>query len=244
MNNKERYLQKIKKLLNKARNNSSAEEAATALRMAQKMMQEHGLSESDVSLSEVTECETQKMPSSAKKPPKYMMYLLHVVCKAFGVRHYFRWRGITKPRRAVVFYGAEERPQIASYAFEVLSRQLTKGRNEYRNSLHKNTKSSKKIDLADTWCEAWVNGVWQAVSDFATTEHEEMQMDAFRERLKENNNVGSVTVRESHQHKQSDQAAYEGYQAGKKVSLAHGVDGHSYRYQGELPSLKSTGGAG
>ncbi|SPW34038.1 Protein of uncharacterised function (DUF2786) [Edwardsiella tarda] len=33
--NKEKYLQKIKKLLNKARNNSSEHEAAAALRMAQ-----------------------------------------------------------------------------------------------------------------------------------------------------------------------------------------------------------------
>lgn len=234
MSNKERYLQKIKKLLNKARNNSSAEEAATALRMAQKMMQEHGLSESDVSLSEVTECETHKVPSSAQKPPRYMSYLLHVVCYAFGVRHYYSWRGA---RRVVVFYGVDERPQIASYAFEVLSRQITKGRNEYRNSLHKNTKPSKKTDLADTWCEAWVNGVWQAVCEFAITEDEDKKMDAFHERLKEKYNASSVTVRETQKHKQSDQAAYDGYQAGKKVRLSHGVDGHSYRYQGELPKV-------
>ncbi|GAB1440536.1 hypothetical protein MASR2M36_33210 [Providencia sp.] len=134
MSNKERYLQKIKKLLNKARNNSSAEEAATALRMAQKLMQEHNLSESDVALSDVTEYEAHRTPSNAAKPPQYMLSLIGVISKAFGVRHYLSWHGITKVRRSVVFYGIEERPQIACYAFEVLSRQLSKGRTEYRNS--------------------------------------------------------------------------------------------------------------
>ncbi|GAB1440720.1 DUF2786 domain-containing protein [Providencia sp.] len=229
MNSNERYLNKIKKLLNKARNNSSAAEAATALRMAQKLMQEHGLSESDVAMSEVMECEAHKTPSNAAKPPRYMLSLIHVISKAFGVRHYLSWHGITKVRRSVVFYGLEERPQIACYAFEVLSRQLSKGRKAYRDSLHKNTKPNKRTDLADTWSEAWVSGVWQAITEFATTEHEDKQMDRFLDRLKEKHNIIDVSVRESHQHKQSDQAANDGYRAGKKVRLAHGVDGDGYQ---------------
>ena len=48
MENKEKYLQRIKKLLAMARNNSSAEEAALALSRAQKLMAEHKLNESDV----------------------------------------------------------------------------------------------------------------------------------------------------------------------------------------------------
>ncbi|MBX6949720.1 DUF2786 domain-containing protein [Providencia rettgeri] len=227
--NKERYFQKIKKLLNKARNNSSAEEAATALRMAQKLMQEHGLSESDVALSEITECKTHKTPSNAARPPQYMLSLIYVISKAFGVRHYLSWNGIFKVRRSVVFYGSEERPQIACYAFEVLSRQLSKGRTEYRNSLHKNTKPSKRTDLADTWSEAWVNGVYQAITKFATTEHEDKQMDTFLAKLKEKHNTTDVSGRESHQHKQSDQAANDGYRAGKKVRLAQGVGDTGYQ---------------
>lgn len=229
MSNKERYLQKIKKLLNKARNNSSAEEAATALRMAQKLMQEHNLSKSDVVLSDVTECKAHKTPSNAAKPPQYMLLLIGVISKAFGVRHYLSWHGITKVRRSVVFYGLEERPQIACYAFEVLARQLSKGRKAYRDNLHKNTKPSKRTDLADTWSEAWVSGAWQAITEFATTEHEDKQMDAFLAQLKEKHNVIDVSARESHQHKQSNQAANDGYREGKKVRLAQGVGGDGYQ---------------
>ncbi|ENY6783347.1 DUF2786 domain-containing protein [Providencia rettgeri] len=225
MSNKIRYLDKIKKLLNKARNNSSAAEAATALRMAQTLMREHGLSESDVALSGVTECKTHKTPSNANRPPQYMLFLIHVISRAFGVRHYLSRDGFNRARRAVVFYGVEERPQIACYAFEVLSRQLSKGRTEYRNSLHKNTKSSKRTDLADTWSEAWVNGVWQAITEFATTEHENTQMTLFLSALKERRGMTDVSGREGRQHKQSNQAANDGYQAGKKVRLIQGVNG-------------------
>ncbi|WP_336193890.1 DUF2786 domain-containing protein [Providencia stuartii] len=229
MNSNERYLNKIKKLLNKARNNSSAAEAAIALRMAQKLMQEHNLSESDVVLSDVTECKAHKTPSNAARPPQYMLLLIGVISKAFGVRHYLSWHGITKVRRSVVFYGLEERPQIACYAFEVLARQLSKGRKAYRNNLHKNTKPSKRTDLADTWSEAWVSGVWQAITEFATTEHEDKQMDAFLVQLKEKHNVIDVSARESHQYKQSNQAANDGYRAGKKVRLAQGVGDTGYQ---------------
>lgn len=229
MNSNERYLNKIKKLLNKARNNSSAAEAATALRMAQKLMQEHGLNESDVALSDITECKTHKTPSNAARPPQYMLSLIYVISKAFGVRHYLSWNRIFKVRRSVVFYGIEERPQIACYAFEVLSRQLSKGRTEYRNSLHKNTKPSKRTDLADTWSEAWVNGVWQTITEFATTEHEDKKMDTFLARLKEKHNFTDVSGRESHQHMQPDKAANDGYRAGKKVRLAQGVSGDGHQ---------------
>ncbi|MFH2945325.1 DUF2786 domain-containing protein, partial [Enterobacter roggenkampii] len=50
MENKEKYIQRIKKLLAMARNNSSAEEAALALRRAQRLMETHKLTEADADL--------------------------------------------------------------------------------------------------------------------------------------------------------------------------------------------------
>ena len=47
MENKEKYIQRIKKLLAMARNNSSVEEAALALRRAQRLMETHKLTEAD-----------------------------------------------------------------------------------------------------------------------------------------------------------------------------------------------------
>ncbi|MDU2882645.1 MAG: DUF2786 domain-containing protein, partial [Enterobacter sp.] len=50
MENKEKYILRIKKLLAMARNNSSAEEAALALSRAQRLMETHKLTEADTDL--------------------------------------------------------------------------------------------------------------------------------------------------------------------------------------------------
>ena len=221
-NDKERYLQKIKKLLNKARNNSSAKEAATAMRMAQKLMQEYGVSESDVSLSEVTENGTHKTPSGAVKPPRYMVMLANIICRAFGVRYYLSFD--KNNRRTVVFYGLAERPEIACYAFEVLSRQLIKGRKDYYSGIHKRTRPSKKTDLADTWCEAWVHGVWQVITEFIPTENESQVMTQYMARKKEQATFTDINMRDSKKHIQSHGAIRDGFRAGKKASLSHAVN--------------------
>lgn len=224
-NDKERYLQKIKKLLNKARNNSSAEEAATAMRMAQKLMREYGLSESDISLSQITESGTHKTPSKAVKPPRYMIMLGGAICRAFGVRYYLSYD--QTGRRTIVFYGPAERPEIACYAFEVLTRQLTSGRKAFYNSIHKRTKPAKKTDLADTWCEAWVHGVWLVITEFVPEENERQVMTQYMERKKEQTKFSDVSMRDSKKHTQSDGAARDGFHAGKKAKLSHGVSGSS-----------------
>lgn len=226
-NDKERYLQKIKKLLNKARNNSSAEEAATAMRMAQKLMQEFGLSESDISLSQVTESGTHKTPSKAEKPPRYMIMLGGTVCRAFGVRYYLS--NDLNGRRTIVFYGPAERPEIACYAFEVLTRQLISGRKAFYNSIHKRTKPTKKTDLSDTWCEAWVHGVWQVIAEFVPEESESQIMTQYMERKKEQTKFSDISMRDSRKHTQSDGAARDGFHAGKNAKLSHGVAGSSVK---------------
>lgn len=226
-NDKERYLQKIKKLLNKARNNSSAEEAATAMRMAQKLMREYGLNESDISLSQVTESSTHKTPSKAEKPPRYMIMLGSTICRAFGVRYYLSHD--LNGRRTIIFYGLAERPEIACYAFEVLSRQLVSGRKGYYRSIHKRTKVSKRTDLADTWSEAWVHGVWQVITEFIPSENECQIMTQYMERKKEQATFRDASMRDSKKHTQSDGAARDGFSAGKKARLSHGVDGSVFR---------------
>ncbi|WP_237214154.1 DUF2786 domain-containing protein [Salmonella enterica] len=57
MENKEKYLARIKKLLRLARGTSSPEEAMNAMAKAQAYMRKCGVSESDVELSEVRECQ-------------------------------------------------------------------------------------------------------------------------------------------------------------------------------------------
>ena len=221
MENKEKYLQRIKKLLAMARNNSSAEEAALALRRAQCLMETHKLTEADAAMMDINEASTQKAPSHAEKMPEYMIAL------AFGVKFYTthgheRWDAPAK--RTITYYGPDERPQVAAYSFEVLGKQLAKARREYTATLRKNIKPATKVARADTFCSAWVNGAYAVISDFAITEAEETLMESYRSK-KLSQGMKKLEPRKPGKASGTDDAANQGYRAGRNAKLHHGISG-------------------
>ena len=228
MQNKEKYLQRIKKLLAMSRNNSSAEEAALALRHAQRLMETHQLTEADATLLDINEASTNKSPSQAKTMPEYMALLAIMVARVFGVKHYlsFGQEQAGKPaKRTITYYGPGERPQIAAYSFEVLGRQLTNARREYIASLRKNIKTSTKTARADTFCSAWVEGAYYVVTDFVVSDTESALIES--NRIK-NLSVGMKTLetRKPGKARGVDIAAVQGFSTGQKVQLLHGVNGN------------------
>ncbi len=60
--NKERYLQKIKKLLNLGRRSTNPNEAGIAIQQAQKLMAAHNISVGDVDLLEISEFNSKAAP--------------------------------------------------------------------------------------------------------------------------------------------------------------------------------------
>lgn len=233
MENKEKYLQRIKKLLAMARNNSSAEEAALALSRAQKLMAEHKLNESDVDFMDISEASTQKVPSHAKNMPEYMAMLAEMIARVFGVKFYTSY-GCDfldeRAKRTLHYYGPDERPQIAAYSLEVLGKQLAKARRAYIASLRKNIKPATKIARADTYCSAWVNGAYAVVSEFVVTEAESTLMESYRSR-KLSDGMTTQEARKPGKARGTDDAEYQGYQAGRNAQLHHAVHGYSSRQE-------------
>lgn len=228
MDKRERLLSKIKKLLALARS-TNPHEAAAALKQAQKLMQEHHIQQSEVEISE-----SQNGQKFAKKAPQYIHGLAAVIEKAFGVRCYFRVGGYPVKCNAV-FFGQDERPEIASYCFDVLFRQLNAARKEFNASQSKRLKRSTLISRADTFCEGWVSGVHQSVKEFALnlTEQEETALANYQQLLRETRHLKEGKARESGntRERNGDNARWQGYQQGKKVKLNHGVNGQE---QGKL----------
>lgn len=227
MQNKEKYLQRIKKLLSMARNNSSAEEAALALNRAQRLMEAHKLTESDANLMDINEASTQKAPSHAEKMPEYMALLAVMISRVFGVKFYTshgcdNWNAPAK--RTITFYGPDERPEVAAYSFEVLGKQLAKARREYLGTLRKNIKPATKIARGDTFCSAWCNGAYAVVSDFVVTDAEATLIESYRNK---NLSQGMTTLepRKPGKARGTEDAAIQGYIAGKNAKLHHGVSG-------------------
>ncbi|MGV3827144.1 DUF2786 domain-containing protein [Citrobacter portucalensis] len=226
-NNKEKHLQRIKKFLAMARNNSSPEEAALAMSRAQRLMETHRLSESDAEFTDISEASTQKVPTHAEKMPEYMAFLAEMIARVFGVRFYTshgRYNWGEPAKRTITYYGPDERPQVAAYSFEVLGKQLVKARREYIATLRKNIKPATKVARADTFCSAWVNGAYAVVSDFIVTEAETTLMEAWRER-KFSSGMKTLEARKPGKARGTDDAAYQGYKAGRNAQLHHAVNG-------------------
>lgn len=226
--NKEKYLAKIKKLLNLARKATNQNEAAAALRQAQNLMREHNVTELEAEFTNISEASSKGAPNHAQTPPKYLVYLVEVIKRAFGVQAFFSWREgkyfYNSPRRVVMFYGPDSRPQIAAYAFDVLARQMTAARKEFISDLHKNTKPANRTAKADQFCEGWASGVYHIVAELVPTESEATLMELYRDRqLATGLKTGSC--REARKVNGNESAKIAGFLSGRQAQLSHGVNG-------------------
>lgn len=226
--NKEKYLAKIKKLLNLARKATNQNEAAAALRQAQNLMRQYNVTELEAEFTDISEASSKGSPNHAQTPPKYLVYLVEVIKRAFGVQAFFSWREgkyfYNSPRRVVIFYGPDSRPQIAAYAFDVLARQMTAARKEFINELHKNTKPANRTAKADQFCEGWASGVWNIVAELVPTEAETTLMESYRERQLASG-LATGSCREARKVNGGESATTAGFLAGRKAQLSHGVSG-------------------
>jgi hypothetical protein len=162
MNNSQRQLRLlnlVRKLLKLGRSNSNAHEAGLALQRAQKLMARYGISELDAGLTSVREASSRTAPSDAEKVPEWMVTLVRGVCHAFGCQAYYSWRQTSAGyRRSVTFYGFSEKPEIAAYAFDVLTRQLKDATNSYLKTQSKRLKLATRRARAEQFRDGWVCG--------------------------------------------------------------------------------------
>lgn len=169
----DKILDKIKKCLALAAS-ANEHEAAAAMRQAQKLMEQHGLSDRDVLASQAGE--TGNKAGAATKPAQWEANLAVSVGEAFGCRVLFSQRtdGIW------VFIGCGTAHEVASYAFHVLNRQARKARANYMTTALKRVKRAPvKTARADLFCEGWVRTALGTVTAWAATPEQEAAVEAF-----------------------------------------------------------------
>lgn len=114
MENEEKIIQKIKKVLELSRNNPSEEEAKSAALMAQQLLAKYNLSIEEVDgidASTVNSIDEVRVDVPAKKW-KYM--LSDIVARNFRCKHFYYGKG------TVVFYGYSADVRIAAETFSHL----------------------------------------------------------------------------------------------------------------------------
>ncbi|MBL4797623.1 MAG: DUF2786 domain-containing protein [Oleispira sp.] len=211
----EKAIDKIKKCLALAAS-SNANEAATAMRQAQKLMAKYGLNTEDIQLSDV-KTETAKA-GTAQTPVQYISWLVSVIKKAFGVDAIFipHFKGVD-----IKFIGIDTQAEIASYAFSTLLRQLKADRSAHMKTLSR-YKRANKIRKADVFAEGWVLAVNSKVTEFAQPESSKELIKRFQD--KAHPETETMNARAPKQNKADDEAKWKGYMQGGKATLNHGVD--------------------
>lgn len=223
----QRILDKIKKCLRLSQSDNP-NEAAAAVRQAQKLMAKHGIGEDDVALSDV-QTSRAKGPA-AFTPPNWLWSLIRLVSNAFGVQNiYVAQRGPEtgwKAQGAVEFIGVGSAPEIAQYAFTILHRQLKRDRASFLKDINPRMKRSNKTRRADLFAEAWIFAVKQKVQTLIVPEAEQELVDKWMARRCEEAGVTAAKKKSYKKINRADAGAMmSGMIAGSKVQLHQGVNG-------------------
>ena len=219
-------ISKIKKCLALAKS-SNANEAATALRQAQKLMAEFNVNDLDIDLADVKEV---AQPANSNSIPAWEARLARTVAEAFGCELYLQtgfaitFIGARKKKRDYTFVGVGPAAEIAAYAFKVLSRQCAKDRLAHVQQQPKRLKAQTRTARGDAFAMAWVVAVAKLIERFAGCEHNTELLSAHM--AKSHPNMGSVTPKDRHVNRHvRDDSWRAGHQAGQKAQLNRAVDG-------------------
>lgn len=218
-----KIFEKIKKCLRLAQS-SNANEAAAAMRQAQKLMAMHGITAEDVDISDV---ETLKVAAGAGvTPPNYIAMLANMVARAFGAKLVYHQVKITWGRwsGAVEFYGLNGAAEVSGYAFEVLGRQLRRDRETYLKTLNKRLKRSTKTRRGDLYAEGWLSAVSRQITPHSPTDAEKKTLDAYKaNRWPEPLKATPGRSAPGRRHYNDDAAMSQGFRDGEKVQFHQGV---------------------
>lgn len=220
MNDKElnKIASKIAKLLALAASDNPTE-AATAKRQADALMAKYNLTTGDAAASSVQEKSSKT--GGKNRAPVYICNLASIIAKAFGCAVVLSPGGGWLDS-SIVFFGVGIKPELASYTFDVLRRQVIKDRTAYSATL-KRYKRQNKIRMADIFADTWVRRVSKQVREFAGTEQEQKAIVAYEEKkwgssLITDNRSGAAPKKDS-----DYQAVSAGFAAASDVSLHRAV---------------------
>lgn len=213
---KEDAINKIKKCLALAASDNP-NEAAIALRQAQALMKQHGLTEADATVKGV------ESHLATVAFPRWEVYMADMVAKAFGCEIFTRLSvSFTEnQKRSVVFVGIDPNAEIAGYAYDLLHRQCAKDRRKHMRNQHPNCKPKTRTARGDVYAEGWCVGVSSKLDKLVPQPKEQALIKNYIDAKKmdihktKNRSKGkNVTA--------GDFAA--GRAAGKQANIHHGVN--------------------
>jgi len=209
---REEAILKIKKCLALSKS-SNENEAATALRMAQSLMKEFQVDPDLLDIIEAS-CESK----ATKTPQAWEASLVMTIARAMQCKPIFSTGSSSWGIKASwTFIGVDPAPEVASYTFDVLYRQVIRSRKNFiETTLKRVTVKKNKVARADLFCEGWVASVKHLITDLNievptnTNERIKKHMDQSRGEL------SSFTPKDRNKGKAFNDRAANDYHAGKQ----------------------------
>lgn len=190
-------------------------EAAAALRQAQKLMEQYGISEDQVRMADVQE-KTTTAGRSAHRPPAWLVALADTVANAFGVSQHYHDR--VNRSCEFVFVGVGPAPEVAGYTFTVLRRKCSAARERHFRTLR--GKRISRVRRADAFANGWVLAVRDSVRAFA------QEVPKIVGQYLKECHPGLVDYKPVNREDDKDgMHRLAGFIAGRDVELHHGVAG-------------------
>ena len=149
---RERRLERVKKLLNLSKS-GNPNEAALAMNMAVRILQESGLTMEDVGISEIKSIKLKKVLSAGfNRVPNYETKFLRLMEKAFGIKVILsKDYGV----KTYEFYGPGDRVDMGVYVCEVLVRQLSAARKQFEDMHDKALENANADDMLSAAMPRW-----------------------------------------------------------------------------------------
>jgi hypothetical protein len=169
----QKIIDKICKCLRLAES-GNAHEAASALRQAHRLMRKHGVSEAQLLAAGVTEAASDG--GSRYTPSFWLVALAELVAQSFDCRVLLARRYGKAPEFR--FIGLDFTPELASYSFSVLSRQLEQARKDFLQDLAIEDPLDRER-RGEVFAQAWLFRVARTVAEFVGHEAAQVAADAY-----------------------------------------------------------------
>lgn len=205
-------MEKIKKLLALGKS-PNANEAAAAIKRARDLMEQHGITDEEISLSDIREEPIKRKGDS--KPPRYEAALMSTIAQAFGLRVIYagsEW----------LLAGAGFRLEVGQYVTAILLRKLNAARAEYTKTLHR-CKRSTKTKRADAYCLGWVAIIVDKVRSFAGAPIPQAEKDLLDRYMSRYEDMRKDSVIDRANYKGNLRDIGRGADAARDVDLRRGV---------------------
>lgn len=173
-----KVLGKIKKCLALA-GSDNPNEAATAMRQAHALMEKHGVSHEEITMSDIGEANVTSKTMARNKPAHWEARLASLVGRAFGCQMMVQRMVPKKDKGTInegsyIYVGLKHQAELASYTATVLIAKCKRARQkwvkELSDHLHSANARKSRADITrmgDAFAEGWVNRIYGLVMAFA-----------------------------------------------------------------------------